>query len=126
MADFNRKKSYRKYIYSPFTLLLLFIVLGLLLKALWGLSIKERLSSDYLKQEQAELNRMNDRKRELAQTIDYLKTDQGVESELRSKFRVVKEGEEVAVIVGDDDATTTAPTVPPPTFFEKVLHFIGL
>jgi cell division protein FtsB len=126
MVDFNRKKSYRKYIYSPFSLFLLFIIFILLLKALWGVYTKERRSAAYLEREQSELNRVLDRKKELAQAVEYLKTDRGVEAEIRSKFRVVKEGEKVAVIVGDEkvEATTTATTTPP-GFFSKYFGWLG-
>jgi cell division protein FtsB len=127
MGEFNRKKTYRRYIYSPFTLLVLFIALLVLLKAVWGVSAKEKLSSDYLLREQAEYNRVLDRKKELAQSVEFLKTDRGVESEIRSKFRVVKEGESVAVIVGDEPATTTdVATTTPPGFLKRFLSFFGI
>ncbi len=125
MAEFNKKKTYRKYIYSPLVLLLLFILLLLLLKALWGVYSKERLSLTYLERERSELNRILDRKKELAQSVEYLKTDRGVEAEIRSKFRVVKEGEEVAVIVGDDPVATTTATTTPKTGWKKFISFFG-
>ncbi len=35
--------------------------------------------------------------------IEYLKTEKGIETELRDKFRVVKKGEQMAVIVNSKD-----------------------
>lgn len=111
MFDFQQKKpSYKKFIHSPGALFVLFILTLIVLKALWGVYKKERLSAEYLAREQGEYNKMIARKNELTQSVEYLKTDRGVEAEIRSKFRVVKEGESVAVIV-DNDASTSAPEV---------------
>jgi cell division protein FtsB len=126
MVEFNRKKTYKKYIYSPFALLSLLFVFLVLLKALWGVYAKERRSAAYLEREQGEYSRVMDRKKELAQAVDFLKTDQGVEAEIRSKFRVVKEGEEVAVIIGDEATTTSVQaTTTPPGFFKRIFGIFG-
>lgn len=110
MVEFNRKKTYKRFIYSPVTLLLLLIVFILLLKAVWGVYKKSEISSANLERAQVEFNKMESRQKELAQSVEYLKTDQGIDAEIRSKFRVVKEGESVAVIV-DNEATSTSPLV---------------
>ena len=125
MVEFNRKKSYRKFIYSPLALFLLLLVFILLLKAVWGVYAKERRSAAYLDREQGEYNRVMDRKKELAQAVDYLKTDRGVEAEIRSKFRVVKEGESVAVIVGDEAPPPALATTTPPTLWQKFTGLFG-
>jgi cell division protein FtsB len=125
MNGFNRKKSYRRYIYSPFTLFILFFMFLVMLKALWGVYSKERLSAEYLQKQQAELDRLTTRKSELANSVEYLKTDQGVESEIRSKFRVVKEGESVAVIVGDEESTSTPVEIEKKGFFSKYFGWLG-
>lgn len=75
--------------------------------------------------EQAELNKILERKKELAQSIDYLKTEQGIEAEIRSKFRVVKDGESVAVIVDDDKPTTTIVASSSPSLWQKFTGFFG-
>lgn len=115
MTEFNKKKTYRKFIYSPFTLFFIFIFLLILLKAVWGVYQKEQTSALYLSKEQEQLAAIISRQKELAQSVDYLKTDKGVEAEIRSKFRVVREGESVAVIIDSDASTTpqqTATTTP--------------
>jgi hypothetical protein len=127
MVEFNKKKTYKRYVYSPLSLILLFLILILLIKALWGLYSKERLSATLLEREQAELSRTLERKKELANAVDYLKTDRGIEAEIRSKFRVVKEGESVAVIIGDEktNATTTS-TSTPSSLWQKFIGLFGL
>lgn len=49
---------------------------------------------------------MSQRKEKLVSNIEYLKTDDGVESEIRNKFRLVKQGESVAVIINDEASST--------------------
>ena len=104
---FNRdNKKYRKIIFSTATLILLAILLLFLFKALWSAYNKEKLSSENLEKQRKELVRLNDRKKNLEQSVEYLKTDKGIEAEIRSKFRVAREGESLVVIL-DDDATST-------------------
>lgn len=127
MLEFNKKKSYRKFIYSPVTLFILCLVFLLLAKALFGVYGKERVSAGYLARQQTEYSKMKEREKELSDSVEYLKTEQGVEAEIRSKFRVVKEGESVAVIVDNDaPATTTSATTTPKTLFQKFLGFFGM
>ena len=122
MTEFNRKKSYRKYIYSPLTLFVLFLVLLVLLKAVWGVYSKEQLSAQYLDRERVEFEKIKARQDELAKSVEFLKTEQGVEAEIRT----VKEGESVAVILGNEEATTTDLVAKPePGIFQKFLGFFG-
>ncbi len=106
--ELNKKKTYRRFIYSPLFLLLLLSILLVLLKAVWGVYKKEEMSSNYLAREQLEFTKLKSREKELGKSVEYLKTEKGIEAEIRSKFRVVKEGESVAVII-DNDASNTAP-----------------
>ena len=59
-----------------------------------------------------DLNELKDRKDKLASEIDNLNTASGLEAEIRSKFSVVKQGEQVIVVVPADTATTTAAEQP--------------
>lgn len=131
MTEFNKKRPYRKFIYSPITLFLLFIVLIIILKAAWGVYQKERISAEYLAREQNVLEELADRQAALAQSVDYLKTDKGIEAEIRSKFRVVKEGEMVAVIVDNEDVknstASTTTQIAPSSFWQKMrVWFSGI
>ena len=57
--------------------------------------------------EKKELEKLAIREKTLTASINYLKTDQGIEDEIRTKFRAVKDGENVVVIV-DSQATVTS------------------
>lgn len=110
MSQFNKKKGYQKIVYSPITLFFLLIFFLILLKAVWGVYKKEHISDEYLYSEQKRLSEVVERQKELAKSVDYLKTDKGVEAEIRNKFRMVREGESMAVII--NDKTSAAPEVP--------------
>ena len=104
MMEFHKKKKIRKMVYSPITLIILAIIFFILLKAAWGVYKKEYVSTGNLDKEKIELAKLQSRQKDLAQAISYLNTDEGIENEIRTKFRAVKEGENVAVII---DATAT-------------------
>jgi cell division protein FtsB len=106
MLEFRKKKKIRKILYSPLVLLFLIFIFLILLKGVWGVYKKEKISEENLNREKTELVRLENRQKTLASSIDYLKTEQGLESEIRNKFRAVKENEKVVVII-DDEATGT-------------------
>jgi cell division protein FtsB len=109
MLEFRKKKRIRKIIYSPITLIFLCIAFAIIVKGLWGVYQKEKISAMNLDREEREYQRLSSREKNLADSINYLKTDEGVENEIRTKFRAVKNDERVAVII-DDDSSTTPPT----------------
>lgn len=107
MSDFNKKKKYKKYLLSPFTLLFLLIILLVLLKAVFGVYKKERISIEYLEREKIELSKLVDRKKNLEDSVNFLKTEKGIENEIREKFRVAKEDESIALIIDDSTSGTS-------------------
>ncbi len=110
MLEFNKKKKLRKVLYSPFVLIVLAIVFILLLRGVWGVYNKSQFSAENLLKDQGELSRLIEREKSLAASLDYLKTEQGIESEIRSKFRAVKDDEKLAVIIEDEKSAPTSTT----------------
>lgn len=127
MLEFRQKKKIRRILYSPFTLIFLLIILLILLKSLFGAYNKAKLSTSNLEKEKNELQRLINREKILSSSIDYLKTDAGIENEIRNKFRAIKEGERVAVIVDDNaNSTSTSSLVSTSTssgFFGKIFNW---
>jgi cell division protein FtsB len=105
MLDFRKKKIARKVMYSPWSLAILFILAIFMAKAAWNVHVKERSSAEVLERTQTELEKLSARQTNLGTAVAYLSTPQGVETEIRTKFRVAKEGESVAIIL--EDATST-------------------
>ena len=124
MREFQKKKRIKRILYSPIILLILAIVFVLLFRGLLSVYKKERLSAQNLEKDKIELQKIADRQSSLAASLDYLKTDQGVESEIRTKFRAVKEGEKVSVIVDDQNPTaTTVATTTKRGFWYKIFNW---
>lgn len=110
MLEFNKKKKLRKIIYSPLILIVLAIFFLILSRAVWGVYHKSKLSYQNLLRDQSELVKLAAREKSLAASLDYLKTEQGIESEIRTKFRAVKDDEKLAVIVEDEKPVPASTT----------------
>lgn len=126
MTEFNQKKAYKKVLYSPLVLFLLLCILLVLIKAFFGVYEKEKMSALKLSRQKAELEKALSRQKTLSDSVSYLKTDKGVEDEMRNKFRVVKDGEMVAVIIDDDSTTTTATSTQEKGFWSGILDLLHL
>lgn len=101
--DFEQKRKYKKLFYSkPVIIALLFLFL-FVTKATWNVYQKMELSKENLELVKNDLEKLKVREEALASQIDYLHTEQGVEAEIRQKYRVIKEGEEIAVIIDDEN-----------------------
>jgi cell division protein FtsB len=122
MQEFQQKKKIRKVLYSPITLIILAVILLVLIKGVWSVYTKENVSSYNLEQEKNELAKLIDREKSLAASFEYLKTDQGIESEIRTKFRAVKDGEKISVIIDDRGSTTQATTTEKNGFWYNLFH----
>lgn len=125
MLEFQKKKRIRKIIYSPIILLLLAIAFVLLFRGVIGVYKKERLSMQNLERDRIELDKLISRQENLATSLNYLKTEQGIESEIRSKFRAVKEGEKVSVIIDEQasDISTTSTSTMKGGFWHRMFNW---
>jgi len=132
MIEFQNKKKLKRFIYSPLTLVFLFVVFIFIVKGVWDVYQKESISRKNLEVQKVKLDKLSTRSNDLAQSIDYMKTDEGVEAELRSKFRFVKEEESVAVILDDGASSsvtqsgTASSTFQKTSFFGKILGIFGI
>lgn len=86
-------------LYSPLTAALLMILVVLLGRGVWGVVEKEQEARRQLEAAAAEQSALQERETYLQSEIKRLSTPRGVEEELREKFGVAKEGEEVIVVV---------------------------
>lgn len=107
MQDFQQRKKIRKILYSRNAVIALAIVTVFLLKGVVGVIQKDIESRRNVAITESELKTAQARNEELTKNIELLSTQAGVESEIRQKFSVSKEGEEVAVIVDTPKASST-------------------
>ncbi len=107
MIDFQQKRKFNKFLYSKVTLVILFILVIILAKATYSIYQKYKISSDSYAVVKKDYDSLKDRNNMLNSEINRLKTDTGIEEEIRSKFNVAKPGETVVVVINGSSSTST-------------------
>jgi len=129
---YGKPGIWRKIISSKITLVVILIVLILMAKGANEMKRKNDLSASRLDTIEKDYQKLDTYKTELENRINYLSTTEGIESELRTKFRAVKEGEQIAVIIDKDAESSSSSTVinnvanaNDGSLWSKLLSFLG-
>jgi len=109
MQKFQAHRRARRIIYSWPSLVILFVIMLVLAKATWGAYGKYTLARDNLADVRREHDSLEGRKETLSREIARLKTQEGVEEQIRRNFQVAKPGEDL-VVVTDTPTSTLATT----------------
>jgi cell division protein FtsB len=125
MLEFQKKRKIRRILYSPLSLLVLAVIAVVFVKGAWNVYQKEAASGDYLAQAQAQFAKVNATDQDLSQSVAALQTQQGIEADIRQKFRVVKPGEQIAVIVDDNASGSDSVATSSPGIWASIAHFFG-
>jgi cell division protein FtsB len=105
MKKFQEKSKWKNILQSkPFLIILGFIVLGLIW-SVFGLFNRMQETAKNRKIEEDKILDLRQRKEKLIFDINNLKTEKGVEENIREKFGLVKEGEEMIVVVEEKTQT---------------------
>jgi cell division protein FtsB len=107
MVDFQQKKNIRKVMYSRITIFIFFIIVIFLVRAVYDIYKKERMSAKSVASVEENYNDLKNRQNMLKSEIERLNTDKGIEEEIRSKFSVAKPGETVVVVIDSSSSTST-------------------
>jgi cell division protein FtsB len=99
MLEFQRKRKTYKILYSYFSIVVLLLVIFFLSKAVFGLYGKAQASIDARKKSEHEYKELSARYDYVKGEIGRLRTQEGIEEEVREKFSVVKPGEKLIVLV---------------------------
>jgi hypothetical protein len=102
MLDFKEKRKLERVLFSRITIVILGVILAFLLSGVWGVYKKASIAYENKDRIARNLTDIQERKKSLLLDIGKLKSSRGVESEIRDKFGVVRDGEEVVVIVDPD------------------------
>ncbi len=99
MFDFHEKRKIRSFLYSK-------VVVGVLFLATFLLSIsvydRYTVASDMkekLEQKRSSLDELKERAAALESKVEYLENERGIEEELRNRFDVAREGEQVIILL---------------------------
>ena len=107
MIDFQQKRKFKKIIYSKIFFLILLILVIFLGRATYDIYKKYKISSDDYSVTKKDYDSLKVREDMLQSEIDRLKTDYGIEEEIRSKFNVAKPGETVVTVIDGTSSTST-------------------
>lgn len=120
MREYQHKYIVRTLLYSPVTIVILFLMIILLLRSIMELNNK-RISMAHLRDDA--IAKQNDTNNELVKAkadLASIQTDRGFEEYVRTTYPVVKEGEGV-VIVYDDPGSPVTPVREGMTVWERLL-----
>lgn len=106
MREFQERKIRKKRIYSLWSLFVLLILIVLVSKGVISVYQKEAQTEIELERLTAQKTELENRYNKISSEADRLKTDEGVEAEIRQKFDVAKPGEGVIIVV---DKTVQVP-----------------
>lgn len=101
MAEYQKNKNPKNSTYSKVTIFVLSFFSIILIVGLFRIIPKERATKENTKQVLEVLGTLQNQSTSLAYQIDSLRTQDGIEEQIREKFRVVKEGEGLVVIVDE-------------------------
>ncbi|MBI5078231.1 MAG: hypothetical protein HZB11_02615 [Candidatus Yonathbacteria bacterium] len=101
MIPFQERKKFRKIMYSKASLVTLFIVLIAAGRGAWGIHQKAVIAETERDIALRSLSDFTSRITELQASLARVKSNQGLESEIRQKYTVARPGEEVVIVVDD-------------------------
>jgi cell division protein FtsB len=127
MFDFHEKRRIRELLYSKPAIGLLFLLTIWLSISAYNRYEIAAETKKKLEMKQGELQSLQERSGVLEAQVHYLEDDRGIEEELRSRFDVAKEGEDVIVLVDErpheEKTTTVEPSPSKKTSFFEQLKF---
>lgn len=122
MLDFHQKRKVRAVMYHRTTLITLSVFVLLAIHSVWSVYQKKSLSEQMKDVTLKHAEELRLRDSELKSNIGRIQTATGVEEEIRSKFTVAKDGENMVVVVDDSKVGTSSPYR---TFWQKILDFFN-
>ncbi len=107
MFDFHEKRKIRSFLYSKVVIAGLFLVAMALSFPVYNRYTVAQDMKAKLETKRIELEEIKLRAQTLESKVDYLGNERGVEEELRNRFDVAKEGEQVIILLDDREGEKT-------------------
>jgi cell division protein FtsB len=124
MIEFQEKRRIKRMLYSKPVLLVLVILIGFLLNAVWNVYQKRQIAKDNYAKIADNLDKLQSREKILSAEIERLKLNEGMEEEIRERYGLVKPGEEVLVIVSDNKAQVSTSTSANTSLWQKIKNWL--
>lgn len=102
MVQFGRKNLLETIVRSRITFVFILLICIYLSFAVFERFTVERDMAARLHGAENEYIELENRRNELSEKVEYLRGEQGIESEIRKHFDVAREGEQVVIIVDEE------------------------
>lgn len=112
MFDFHQKRKLRTIFHSRFTQVILLILSLLIFWSAYDRYLVAKEMSEKRLAIEEEMAELQGREEVLKKEVEYLSSERGIEAEMRRQFDIVREGEQVVIILDDEKATVTATITP--------------
>ncbi len=125
MIPFQERKKIRAIIYSKVFLIILVLILFGVGQGAWRVHKKAdiaRTERDFVAQSFADITVRTD---ELQSRLARIKSPTGIEEEIRQKFTVARQGEEVVIIVDENKEKDNNREVPTINFWQRMVLFFS-
>ena len=127
MIPFQERKKIRKILYSKASISVLFLIVILSADGAWNIYQKAEIARAERDAAFKALTDIQARKVELESSLARLRSEQGVEADVRGKFTVAKPGEDVVVVVDDNmKKSENSEASSPSGFWARIGAFLGL
>lgn len=113
----------KTWFFSPPVAILLVICVGWGMVAIVRTGIKQREALRLRNEARAELAELEQVQQDLEKNIQNLSTEEGIEAEIRQRYRVVKPGEQLVILVDNGDQVQQDTKI---SFWQKIRAFVGL
>lgn len=107
MFDFHEKRKIRSILYSKASVTVLLLISFFVGMSAYERYVVEREMAAKLDEKRQKLESLQLRATALEADVEHLQNERGIEEELRGRFDVVKEGEQVVIIIDDESETPT-------------------
>lgn len=122
MEHLRERQKIKRRIYSRPVQIILLIVIIFLARSTWKIYQKNQEAKDSLMRAEAELSTLQLSSAELAEKIEDLESERGRDREIREKFGVAKDGEDVVIIVRGKNGTSTSTAPVERSFLGRIWH----
>jgi cell division protein FtsB len=131
MFDFHEKRKIKSLLYSKVVIFGLFLIAIVTSVAVYDRYVVAEEMEQKLEAKQAELSHLKQRAQALESKVKYLEDERGIEEELRNRFDVAREGEQVVVLIdqkktGNEEASSVPNSIVPESIPTEVSFWHAL
>lgn len=125
MKNLSRPQSDSRWYGKPVTIIISIVLIALFGIGVWGMSHSYNEALRGRNRVKEDLARINEQSHQVNQNLERLSTERGQEEEFRTRYRAVKPGEELIIVVPPDaEETGTVEGEDRVSFGRKIILFL--